>query len=192
MLTRTSTAAIAAAFAIGLSGAVVPAATAVPSIPVISASDSTGVRPSTVILDGNRTVGCEVDWFADAVLDRRFDDWTNNGFIHKVKSPHQADAPVEASAPGSMELQHYFTPDDTLYLRVPVGTDEDMSNARFVIDLPQIEGYEWQMAPTFRPFYPVGATPSSIPCPSVRLRVVRQCTRSGSSRLEPLSRPWSP
>ena len=112
-------------------------------------------RPATEIRDGNRTERCDVDWVADAVLDRRFLDWTNNGFIYKVKSPRQTEAPAEASAPGSMELQHYFVGGDTLILRLPVATDEDMTDARLVFDLPGIEGYEWQVDPSGAPFYPV-------------------------------------
>ena len=112
-------------------------------------------RPAIDIRDGNRTERCDVDWVADAVLDRRFLDWTNNGFIHKLKSPHQTEAPANASAPGSMELQHYFVGGDTLILRLPVATDEDMTDARLVFDLPEIEGYEWQVDTSEAPFYPV-------------------------------------
>lgn len=122
-------------------------------------------RPATEVVDGNRTQLCDVEWFADAVLDRRFRDWTNNGFIHKIKSPHQTDAPADATAPGSMEVQHYFTGNNTLWLRIPVGTDADMSDARLVVDLPEVEGYQWAVNSTGDPRYPVGDYDPTEPLP---------------------------
>ncbi|MDO5670803.1 MAG: hypothetical protein Q4G50_12485 [Corynebacterium sp.] len=125
-------------------------------------------RPNTEVRDGNRTDRCDVDWIADAVMDRRFDDWVNQGFVHKVKSQHQTEAPAEANAPGSMEVQHYSY-GDTLYVRIPVGTDRDMSDARLVIELPEIDGYEWTVAPTIAPFYPVGEYDAVAPLPAGQL-----------------------
>lgn len=123
-------------------------------------------RPATEVLDGNHTDRCEVEWVADAVLDRRFLDWVNNGFIHKIKSPHQTEAPAEADAPGSMEVQHYFTGNDTLWLRIPVGTDSAVGGARLVVDLPEIEGREWEVQPTGAPFYPVRDYDAADPLPT--------------------------
>ena len=126
-------------------------------------------RPATEERNGNRTDRCEVEWYSDAVLDRRFHDWTNNGFIHKVRSPLQTDGHATADAPGSMEVQHYFTGNDTLRLRIPVGTDSDMGDARFVVDLPEIPGHEWTVEPTGTPFYPVRDYDAVEPLPEGRL-----------------------
>lgn len=126
-------------------------------------------RPATEERNGNRTDRCEVEWYSDAVLDRRFHDWTNNGFIHKVRSPLQTDGHATADAPGSMEVQHYFTGNDTLWLRIPVGTDSDMGDARLVVDLPEIPGHEWTVEPTGTPFYPVRDYDAVEPLPEGRL-----------------------
>ncbi|MCQ9352493.1 hypothetical protein NQ015_05665 [Corynebacterium sp. 153RC1] len=96
-------------------------------------------RQQTTPRSGDKTERCEVDWNASAYIDRRFVDWTNNGYIEKIRpaSPYNND--------GTMEVQHFLA-GDRLYIRIPVGTTVNINNPELTVSLPDV-GKQWQIEP---------------------------------------------
>ncbi|OKX88381.1 Rib/alpha-like domain-containing protein, partial [Corynebacterium glutamicum] len=96
-------------------------------------------RPQEKPADGDRSNVCEVAWGAGVIVDRRYLDWTNNGYTKKI-------APgIFADHVGNMEIQHYIAGPD-LYLRIPVVTDADIQNAKLTVELPALDGKNWTFA----------------------------------------------
>ena len=96
-------------------------------------------RPKENPADGDRSNVCEVAWEVGVILDRRYVDWTNNGYTKKI-------APgIFADHVGNMEIQHYLTGNPSmLKIRIPVVTDVDITNAKLTVDLPVLDGKVWE------------------------------------------------
>ena len=96
-------------------------------------------RQQTTPRSGDKTERCEVNWNASAYIDRRFVDWTNNGYIEKIRpaSPYNNE--------GTMEVQHFLA-GDRLYIRIPVGTTVNINNPELTVTLPDV-GKEWRVEP---------------------------------------------
>ncbi|HIW96039.1 MAG TPA: collagen-like protein [Candidatus Corynebacterium gallistercoris] len=98
----------------------------------------TGEQPPTT--DGDKTdyPKCgPLDWNAAAVMDKRLPDYSNNGFLEKVRKD------LNPASRGAMEVQHWVTANNkALVWRIPVGTTERITNGKFTLTLPDVPGAE--------------------------------------------------
>ncbi|MDN8577755.1 YPDG domain-containing protein [Corynebacterium sanguinis] len=91
-------------------------------------------RPTEESTDGDLSQVCNVNWNTGVIVDRRYQDWTNNGYTQKVAPKLWTDHL------GNLEVQHYIAGD--LRVRVPVVTNVDINDAVFTVDLPNV-GSDW-------------------------------------------------
>lgn len=132
--------------------------------------DGRQIGENTVALNGNFTEKCDGTFRAGAIIDPSIPDWVNSGFTYKVKTPHQTGAPAYASDPVSMELQHYTGGAENsgnygLYIRVPVGTDYNLTNAKLTITFPEDEHINPVVRDSIAPFFPVKENYSAAEMP---------------------------
>ncbi|GAB2502648.1 hypothetical protein GCM10027031_07750 [Corynebacterium atrinae] len=112
--------AVVAAVAIGISSVLTPVAQAQVA------------RPDVQQRDGDRTVGCSVDWNAEAIYDPRFSDWTVMGFSENVDED-------TGDFKKFLQVQHF----GNAASRVAVATSKTINNAKLVVELQEVEGKSW-------------------------------------------------
>lgn len=122
-------AAVVSGLAFGLGAA--PALAVSPLAPVVQTGDENTVTPPPVS-NGDHTKACSVHWVAETVNNAAYEDYSNNGYVQKVKKA------VFKDNWGRFEAEHWLT-DSKLFWRVPLAVDHTVSDAkvRIVFTDPQ-------------------------------------------------------
>ncbi|HAP4670432.1 TPA: LPXTG cell wall anchor domain-containing protein [Enterococcus faecalis] len=93
-----------------------------------------------------KTYNDEVDLNAKSIMDTNLDDYSNNGYLEKVKNPNNHPIGNNSSnneslyGPGNLEVQHWQTGSNestkTQNWRILFATDYAINNARLTVTLP--------------------------------------------------------
>ncbi|WP_047253900.1 YPDG domain-containing protein [Corynebacterium testudinoris] len=101
------------------------------------------VRPNLPGSDGDKTVGCKIDWNAEAVYDPHFaDPWSTKGFTENVNSKEGFNR--------FFQVQHFNVPqappNGLTMSRIAFATDKTINNAKLVVNLQEVEGKAWALS----------------------------------------------
>lgn len=107
----------------GLLAAAVAVAAGIACVVPASAADAP--------LNGDKTVGCSVDWNAGAILDAKLPNYSNVGYTEKVQA--------SLGSPGQFEVQHYITSE--INFRIYVRTVHPIHSAKLRVELPEVGEY---------------------------------------------------
>lgn len=83
----------------------------------------------------------KVDLNAESVMDTNLDDYSNNGYIVKVKNPNNHPGMTEGFEPGNLEVQHWQDSNvsagtTTQYWRIVFASDYAINNTVMRVSLP--------------------------------------------------------
>lgn len=106
------------------------------SDPLGGTGSSTPTTPTVpVAADGNRSTGCDVNWYAKTEMNQQFSSgdvhYSNTGYIFKRMKPAE-----KKDTTGVFELQHWIS-GNTIFWRLPLATKEPIYDAKITIDLAQ-------------------------------------------------------